>query len=376
MHRPSDPDRTVSEAGPPDNVHKSMDITLRGRVLLLLVGLSLGAAWLTGDPNAQLAASLLLAPLFVDFLLKARGLEHIEVQVSHRRTEAGAPFLETVHLRHTGSSRPIHELCVSEPRTAVHQGAALIESLAPGRSIEVRLSCRSRIRSHLLERAFLLESVYPLGFLRSRVIRKVSSDLITEPARVRLPVQVLHSSQQGDPDYRDNLRPFGGEFHSLREYTHGEDARMVHALRSAAVGTLVRRVTQGHLPRQIGMVLDLRRPPGRPLRRGIRRFEWSLGACATLVDHLRSRQMALSCVVLGEESRLEELTSVLQTSEFLTFLSEATASRHRPAPDDLLRQLEACESCYWIPAGGYLDREEIAALPGEVMLLGMSGVET
>lgn len=354
-------------------VHRSLDLTLRGRVLLLLVGLAVGAAWLTGDTHAQLAAGLLLAPLFVDLVLKARGLDRIRVEVETRRTEAGAPFLENVRLLHGGRSRIFHELCVSEPRTSVHHGAAMVESLAPGQEVSVRFSCRSRSRSHLVERSFLLETSYPLGFLQRRIVQKIPADLVTEPARVRLPVHLLRSAQQGDPDYRDNLRQSGGEFHSLREYSHGEDARMVHALRSAATGTLVRRVTQGQQPRQVGLVLDLRRPPGRPLHRGQRRFEWSLGACATLVDHLRLRQMVLSCLVLGEDSRHEELASVLQTVDFLTFLSEALPSHHQPAGDELLTRLEDCESCYWIPAGGFLAKDEIASLRAQVTLVGMSG---
>ena len=42
----------------------SLDLTLRGRVLCLLIALSVGAAWLTGDPHARLAASLLLGVFF------------------------------------------------------------------------------------------------------------------------------------------------------------------------------------------------------------------------------------------------------------------------------------------------------------------------
>ena len=85
----------------------TLELTLRGRVLAGLGSAAGFAAWLGDDPNARLAAALLLAPLLVDFLLKPRRLHRCDVRVAPRRTAA--------HRRHRGS-----RACVGDTR-AIHR---------------------------------------------------------------------------------------------------------------------------------------------------------------------------------------------------------------------------------------------------------------
>lgn len=348
--------------------HSTMELTLRGRMLAWLAALAAGASWLGGDGYARLAAALLAAPLVVDFLAKQRRLERTEIRVAPRRTVAGAVYTESVLLTHRGRC-PLRECMLAEPRTMRGEPAALLPELRAGEPCRIELRQRSPQRSHVVERVFVLVSHWPLGMFRTRSVVRVASDLVTEPARVALRPELVAAAEATDGATDDRSQLSGPEYHSLREHQPEEDVRLVHALRSASLGTLVRRVTHGRLPRAIGIVLDLRRPPGRPLGQGQRRFEWSLGACATMLALLRARGSEARVLVIGEESAEIEVRGPLQERELLTLLAEASPSPHRAVPAGLFAAVQRLSHCFWIPAGAYLAAPEFAAMPGRVQLV-------
>jgi hypothetical protein len=347
----------------------SVELTLRGRVLAGLAALAAAAAWLADDPNARLAAALLAAPLVVDFVLKQRHLQRLEVRTGTRRTTAGAGYTEHVTLVHHGRGR-VRECLFAEPRTMRSEPAALLPDLRPGTPQSVLLRQRSLHRSHVLERVFVAATAWPLGLLRARAVLVVTADLVTEPARVSLAPALLHAIAEQEAAPRDNTLQSGPEFHSLREHQLGEDARGVHALRSATLGQLVRTVTFGRMPRTVGLVLDLRRPPGRGLRHGGRRFEWSLGATATLVTLLRQRGAELEVLVVDAASTCLRVRGPAQVTELMTVLAEATPTLHRPLPAEVFDQMRRLEHCFWVPAGAYLAAPELAAMAAAVTVVG------
>ena len=347
----------------------SIELTLRGKVVAWLAALAAGAAWLGDDANARLAAAMLAAPLVVDFVAKQRRLHHTEVLVPPRRTIAGAPFVDQLTLVHRGG-RDLRECLLTEPRTMRNDGPLLLGSLTPGVAVRVTVRGRSLQRSHALERVFVLMSVWPLALFRSRAVVRVATDFVTEPARVPLSAEIVQAIAEQQAAPRDRATAPGLEFHSLREHLPHEDARGVHALRSAALGTLVRRVTRGRLPHTVGLVLDLRRPPGRPLHHGTRRFEWSLGVCASLVAWLRQRAAQILVLVLDERSERFLVQGPAQEHELLTLLAEASPAPHRALPPALLDELARLEHCFWIPAGAYTASPEIAAMPRTVTVVG------
>jgi uncharacterized protein (DUF58 family) len=232
------------------------------------------------------------------------------------------------------------------------------------------LRCLSHARSHLLQRVFELRSDWPLGLLRARLLVQVATDLVTEPARVPIDVSRLQSIAERDPGPSSRRQRTGDEFHALREHQAAEEARGVHALRSAALGTLVRTEVRGRMPREVGLVLDLRRPPGRPLHLGQRRFEWSLGACAAALDHLRELQTVVRVFVLGSKTVQTAVADSAQHRQVLTFLAEAASSPYRPLEPAALRELCGFEHCLWIPAGGFQARAELEQLGTRVKVLG------
>jgi hypothetical protein len=349
-------------------VTSRVELTMRGKVLAWLAALAGGAAWLGGDASARLAAALVAAPLLVDLLHRQRHLRSVTIEVAPRRTIAGVLFLETLVLRHAGR-RPLRECLLSEPKTMRTEPPALLTEVPSGGSGRISVQQRSLHRSHLLERVFLLSSSWPLGMWKTTAVVKVPAELITEPARVPLTAEVVHAVGATEALAAATLLP-GPEFHSLREHLPGEDARAVHALRSAAHGVLVRTVQQGRMPRSVGIVLDLRRPPGRPLAQGSRRLEWSLGACSSLMLTLRARAAEVRVLVLGEEPADLLVQSPQQERELLTLLAEAGPSPHRPLPPQLFSQVQRLPHCFWIPAGSYLAAPEFAAMPGVVTLVG------
>lgn len=347
----------------------SLELTVRGRVVAGLGALAAVAGWLAGDANARLAAALLLAPLLLDVVLRPRGLQRTVVRVGARRTVAGAPFSERVTVQVPGRT-PLRECLVLETRTNRIDPPTLVPLLPPGQPTTVILRGRSLQRSHVLERVFLLVSAWPFGLFRSRTVVAVAAELVTEPARVPLAAELLPALAEREASPRDRTTLPGPEFHSLREHEPGADARSVHALRSAALGTLVQRVTQGRLPRTVGLVLDLRRPPGRPLQQGGRRFEWSLSATASLLHHLRERGAEVDVLLLDAEPLRLLVQGPAAERELLTLLAEASPTPHRPVPDDLFRHLQRLEQCYWVPAGSYLAGNEHTACRGKVTLVG------
>lgn len=343
----------------------STEMTLRGRVVAWLAGLAAGAAWLGDDANARLAAAMLTAPLLIDFVVKQRRLHHATIRIAPRRTVAGAIYTETVVVEHKGR-RPLRECLLVEPRTMRGEPAVLLPTLPPFAPARVQMRQRSLTRSHVLERVFLLETLWPLGMFRTRSVVSAAADLITEPVRVPLPAEVIDAAADAEAAPYDRSRLPGPEFLALREHQPDEDARGVHALRSATIGTLVRRVTRGRMPRTVGVVLDLRRPPGRPRGRGLRRFEWSLGACAALVETLNARGTEVRVLVLAGEPARIDVRGPAQCIDVMTLLAEAGLAQHRSLPPELLAEVEQLVHCYWIPAGGYRAAPELRALRGPV----------
>jgi hypothetical protein len=346
----------------------TLEMTLRGRVVAWLAALATGAAWLAGDQNARLAAAMLTAPLLVDFVLKQRRLHDTTIRLAPRRTVVGSAYTETIVVEHRGR-RALRECLLAEPRTMRTEPAALLPTLLPFRPARVEIRQRSHVRSHVLERVFVLVSHWPLGLWKTRAVVSFPSDLVTEPARVPLRQEIVAAAADAEPSPQDRSLLPGPEFLSLREHLPGEDARGVHALRSAAVGTLIRRVTRGRLPRTVALVLDLRRPPARSAVSGLRRLEWSLGACASLAELLFQHGVETRCLVLAGEPVRLDLREPEDLRELLTLLSEVGLGDHQPVPPELLAELRGLTHCFWIAAGKNLYAHEQRLVTGGVTLV-------
>lgn len=335
---------------------QALEITVRGRTMGLLALLATTGAWFTGDPVARLAASLLLGPLLVDLACKPWAIGRLRITFRPRRAVAGIPFTETLTVAHAGR-RAMCELLLSEPRTMRSGALALVDRLASRSTAEVELACRATARGHLVERVVLAASGWPLGLFQVRAVLATPADLVIEPARVALSPEVLQALADRESAWTPQRRLPGDEFHALREYREGDDARAVHARRSAALGTIVCRVNIGRQPRDFGLVLDLRRAPDRSTAPGPMHAERCLGLAASLVDALRADQNRLQVVVVGSRSVPLTVDGEAPRTKLLTLLAEAGTSAHRELEPAAFDSLRGAETVFWIPAGG-------AAVPG------------
>jgi uncharacterized protein (DUF58 family) len=342
---------------------KALLVTAVGLMGLFALSLLLDAPLTDPLPRALLFGSVVAAaPLLVQILLAPR-IEELELSVASRRTRAGAPFRETLHLQHGG--RVLNDLLVMEPATRGYTGPAFVEVLLPDETQRISLLCRAKRRGHQRSRRFVLETSHPFGLVQTRARIEVPGELIVEPSRLRMPIALLEAALEGNSAQFSTDLLLGQEYHSLREYRLGEDARRVHALRSAALGTLVRRVERGHLPSVLALVVDLRRAPGRDTERGgvvlgKELLEWSLSAAATLVDALPRNGTRLHALLISRDQvRDLRIHDAQDARQFLLWLAESRAhpSEGLPQPwEGMLRErLSDCENGYWIAAGGHFD---------------------
>lgn len=345
--------------------HQRIELTPRGQVVAILaVGATL-AAWLSGAADVRMAAALLAAPMLVEIALCQRRLRRVELRIKPRMTTTGARFLERIEL---AADSTLRDVLVFEPRTMRTEPPLFVPQLAGSAPAAFSLMQRSTVRSHALQRVFVLTSTWPLGLLRVRRALAVDADLITAPAPVRLGTDLTLAMCES-PHTQPSSRGSGDEFHSLRDHTPGEDAHLVHALRSAASGMLVRRVLRSSTPREAGIVLDLRQPPSQRQLQGGRRFEWCLGACTTLLEQLRQQGIAVRCLVIDSETVVLPMRTAHDFAALHTLLAEANLADYRPLPLHALASLDGVEHCYWIPAGGHREAAQQAQQTLHVTLL-------
>lgn len=337
----------------PKRLHSRLEITPLGGVSLLLFHLSTGAGLLAGDQTAQLAASLLFAPIFVDVLDKFRNRPRYEIAAGPRRIEARRPFHDTVRLRSLGNT--LRGLRIRPDDGAGAAGTQLVDRVAAHEETDVAVRCRGTRRGIYRERRFRVYSAYPLGLWNWRIDSRVDAPLIVEPAREVLP-QSLRRALEGARARPLVLAPAGEpEFHALRELRAGEDARRVHARRSAALGYPVTRVDRPLGDLQWTVILDLRRPPGAPEGWAKRPFEIQLGRAAKLLDESLTHGIELQFLVIGEDVSEHRVADQASARDVLTLLAGAQTVPHHSvdALDEHLRKIR--DQLVWISAAGCQD---------------------
>jgi uncharacterized protein (DUF58 family) len=339
-------------------MNTNIEVTHRGRVLLLLGVLATFAAWINKGNSVRVASAVLLAPLLIDLLWGGLRLPPMQLILRRRRTQSGAPFIETFTLHNLSPYRSVVDLHVREPRTDTYSGGLFIHHLGPNQAEGLKVPARTRSRGRAFARSVIAISSYPLGLIRRTTILRAETEIVSEPSRMPLPHHILHALEH--ESQLECISSTGeDEFHSLRDYTTGESARLVHAMRSAATGTLIRRVLHTQRQRQSCLILDMRRPPGRSARLGSRRLEWSLGATATVIDARVQEGSSITCLVIADTDKCWTLTTAEQYEEFLAYLAEAHPVVHRNLSQDFLGIVDGFETCLWVPAGGFkatLDR--------------------
>jgi uncharacterized protein (DUF58 family) len=349
-------------------MNTNLEVTYRGRVLLLLGLLAGIAAWISKESSVRLASAVLLAPLVIDLLWGGVRLPTLRLIMRRRRTESGAPFTESFTLSNLSPRRAVMDLHLREPRTDTYAGGLFVHYVEPGEKETLHIPARTRSRGLIGHRAVIVISSYPLGLIRRSAILRSETELVSEPARMPLPHHIVHALERNEPEYTSKQTLGEDEFHSLRQYVDGDEARMVHAVRSASMGTLVRRVMRSQEQRTACLVLDLRRPPGRSAMLGSRRLEWSLGATATIVDAMRERDALLTCLVIARDEQRWVLSNSEIAEDFLAFLAQARPVIHRRIDPEFLEEIREFDASLWVPAGGFKATDDRTQVDNPVLV--------
>lgn len=344
---------------------KSTGLTPRGRVLLGLALTSQLSGWLTGDPHVQLAAAMLTAPLVVDLLLKPRRLDRVKVIASLRRATAGAPCRERLELT-LQAPRAVREVAVAQPGRG-HGG--FVDVLRPHAPLAIELPALFRERGLRPSREIELSTAWPFGLIRARATVAVELPLVIEPARVRLAPGELAAATHPGAEAEGARAMHGDEFAGLRELQPGEHARGVHALRSAALGQLVRTIRRGRTPQQQALVVDLRLPVGATARTHSRRLEQSLSIAASALDHFRRQGSTVHVTVIGDRIRSVDVDSTASAWEALDLLAGAEAVAARPLDAAAATALRAWSPSWWTAVdAAWVQRElEQLSIPARVL---------
>ncbi len=349
-----------------------IELTARGRICLLLLNLTAAAAWLTGDDSARLAASMLAAPFFVDYLHKRLRRPELDIHIAPRRSQAGALFLETIRIHNQGA-QSTRRLRVTEPRTHTVSGGGYVDNLPAGGTVTLKLAARIRRRGRYKTRTLHFDTSHPLGLFRWRAELAQTSEIITEPARLDLSTEIHRALDSAREEPHPGQRRDGNEFHSLREYQLGEDARHVHARRSATTGSLVSREYRGQRDPECSLVLDLRRPPGIPMHVGRAHLESQLSLTATLTDILLADGVRLHVVIIDAKVERHDVVDDHAAQDFLAVLAEAASVEFHALPDEFDHEFDLGKSCLWLPAGGHrpantlLDRRGFHFIEGDLV---------
>lgn len=337
---------------------RSVTLTARGQLCILLISLTGAAALMTGDDHARLATSVLVAILLTDLIKKKFCAPRLLLRAEERRTHAGRVFRDHLLLCNESAVFGARHLRISEPRTTTVAGDIYVEDLPAGERMRVALTARCRHRSRIRRRVFVLQSTHPFGMLKQRQVLEIDVDLIVEPSRLsQLPAPTPRADRENELIYLSN-QPGGNDFHSLREYRTGDDARHVHARRSAALAQLVTRVVEGSGPRSASVILDLRRLPGEAVLQDSRKFEQAMRTVATMIDDARASGCRLHLTVVDHrEEREVTIDSAEQARDFLTFLSECRSVAYRPLGHAVLDSFREDPAAVWIQAGGAIPPE-------------------
>ncbi|MCA8942855.1 MAG: DUF58 domain-containing protein [Planctomycetes bacterium] len=343
-----------------------LELTPRGRVTLLLVHLTASAAYITGDFAPKIATAALAAPFLVDWIYKLVARPRIEARVGKRRTRAGDLFLEPVRIRNHAQAAHALEFC--EPTTSVRKGGAYLEALPAGAEITANLPARARRRGITDVRVFEVVTTHPFGMLRRRLFVRCEAEFIAEPARTELGDEVLEQLRSDDREPIDQGYVTGNEFFALREYHPGEDARHVHAQRSASLGTLVLRDLRGGDNPETLIVVDLRRAPGRGYRFSDPRLEPRLSLAATLLDELLERHSRVRCRIIDDSMRSWTIDAQIDADSFLEALATAQAVPFRPLTGEWFDSIDERATAFWVQAGGYDAKSDRARFPDIVVV--------
>lgn len=262
---------------------RTLRFTRQGR-FYVLVTLGVGAAALnTGNNLLYLVLGLLLSLVIVSGILSDLVLFWVRPSRSlPTRAHAGTPFLVEITLRNEKRWLPSFSIEVEDtaPEAPTDRRCYFLR-IEPNGERQAVYRRTAPERGMLAFTQLTLRTSYPFGLFEKTLRFELPDEMIVYPElvpdRAGLSRDVL---RDGDPS--TNRVGGGPEPLSVRDYRSGDEARLVHARRSASLGALVVRETARPESHRIEIPLAdvvARGAPGQePWRAGfedaIRRAAW------------------------------------------------------------------------------------------------------
>jgi uncharacterized protein (DUF58 family) len=220
---------------------------------MLTIGSGL-AAINSGNNMLYLVLALLMSLIVVSAILTELNLRRLSAtRGAPVRLVAGEPALVRVqvtnHKRRMASlSIEVEELV---PRDSpVQQRSGYLLQLRPGetRAVFVRLDPAQRGVAH--SAGIAISTAYPFGFVRKRRLFLEPARYLVRPRQLAETHALLPAVARGAEEVRRG-RGTGDEFHGLRDYRAGEDARGIAWKASARRGKLVIREHEAPATRRV-----------------------------------------------------------------------------------------------------------------------------
>lgn len=219
----------------------------------------------------------------------------IERSIEPTRVERGSPALGLLAVRNPGRRRsrpceaieaiaPVGGTGVAADLEAAGDVVVAIPPLRPGRSVSVPYRLPTHRRGTLQVGPLAIERRDPLGLWHSRRPVGDAVTLLVQPHVIALDPRPSGRARHLDGPVSDHAPRGTQTFHSLREYTPGDDIRRIHWRSTARTGTLM---VQDHVdtsePSTV-VVLDLR-----SARYGDDGFEEAVDVAASIVAASQER---------------------------------------------------------------------------------------
>ncbi len=262
-----------------------------------LVAITLGvgfAAINTGNNLLYLVLGMLLSMIIVSGVLSEQTLRGLRVRRElPRQVFAGRPFLTGIALTNNKTRLPSFSVQVED----VIDGRPLAKKcyfLKIPAGARQHTSYRAQLsrRGRYVYEGLLIGTRFPFAFfMKSRRV-SARAELLVLPRITPIPDLPVEARELLGPVSRPRLGA-GREFHGLRDYNPGDDARDIHWKRSARGGRLLLRTYESEASRSVTVVLNTRLPPGTeaPGQDDPRfdDFERTVDLAASLVVHFAQR---------------------------------------------------------------------------------------
>jgi len=232
------------------------------------------AAWNTGDNMLYLIVGMMVSLAVVSLAFSRTTLTRLSVERTFPPTIHAGEAAELI-TRVRNNKKRFHSFSLHVDADQ-HNGSYLLR-VAPGESATaVALRTFKRRGLHLLKTTCVSTS-YPFGLFEQGIVCGTESEVLVYPEVKHLERSAVERMLgRGELVSRAGRGP-GTEYYSLREYFHGDDARLISWKVSAKQGKLMLRELEKPERRALLLALDTDADPGEL-------FEEAVKLCASLTS--------------------------------------------------------------------------------------------